>query len=142
MFFCEIHRKLFNNFSTKQTCCDAIFDKRPIFTAKGICFSTNTSIFEHYPYTFSAIKIWTDALKGKVVGKFFCQRECYAKRLNLFFAEYEMVFKGSEALEKDGIYFAIGDLDHPAGTLMESYYPTSALHSYNIGLRKVVVSIF
>jgi hypothetical protein len=37
-----------------------------------------------------------------------------------FILELEMIFKGSDAAERKGIYYVISDVDHPATTLLQS----------------------
>jgi hypothetical protein len=35
-------------------------------------------------------------------------------------ADFELMFKGSDAVERRGVYYAINDEDHPATKLMQS----------------------
>jgi hypothetical protein len=37
-----------------------------------------------------------------------------------FTLDFELMFKGSDAVERRGVYFAINDEDHPATKLMQS----------------------
>ena len=63
---CEVHRHTLND--PDHHCCDVLFDTEPIFTNKGTCYRTNKTIYEYYPYSFSAIKIWTNLLQDQTPG--------------------------------------------------------------------------
>ena len=39
---------------------------------------------------------------------------------HFFVPEFEFMFKGSDAVERRGVYYAINDEDHPATKLMQS----------------------
>ena len=45
-----------------------MFDKNPIFTTKGTCYTTNATIYEHSPFIYSSIKIWIHELKENTPG--------------------------------------------------------------------------
>ena len=59
--FCEVHNKFFIPLNgTGDACCSRFFDhENPIFTSKGVCYSTSTTIKEHFPFQFSGVEIWT-----------------------------------------------------------------------------------
>ena len=115
--FCEIHRRFYDpTIGDGRHCCEVLFDTNPIFTHKGTCYKTNRTIFEHFPLAFSNIRIWTNLLVNRT-------------------PEFELGFRGSDAVLSNGIFFAVSnDLDHPAATLMEYHYATKASSSYNIGI--------
>ena len=123
--FCEIHRRFYDpTIGDGRHCCEVLFDINPIFTHKGTCYKTNRTIFEHFPLAFSNIRIWTNLLVNKT-------------------PEFELGFRGSDAVISNGIYFAVSDdLDHPAATLMEYHYATKASSSYNIGISISEVSTY
>ena len=39
-----------------------------------------------------------------------------------FFPEFDLIFKGSDALERKGAYYTFSDMDHPITKLMQSPY--------------------
>ena len=45
-----------------------MFDKNPIFTTKGTCYTTNATIYEHSPFIYSSVKIWIHELKENTPG--------------------------------------------------------------------------
>ena len=57
--------------------------------------------------------------------------------------ELQVIFKGSEVAEREGVYYAISDHDHPATKLMQSPYKISRGMAAQIGLsiRKVILTV-
>ena len=115
--FCEIHRIFYEpDVGNGQHCCQVLFDTNPIFTPQGTCYRTNVTIYEYVRLAFSNIRIWTNLLVNQT-------------------PDFEMGFRGSDAVTSSGIYFAVSnDLDHPAATFMEHNYASQASSSYNIGI--------
>ena len=67
--FCEIHRRiLMGKPYGSISCCKEIFNQKPFFTTLGTCYTTNVSIWESYPFTFSNIKVWLDVRTNSSPG--------------------------------------------------------------------------
>ena len=56
------------------------------------------------------------------------------QRNTFFFSEFEMIFKGSDATERRGVFYAISDEDHPVTQLMQSPKKVPVATSVLIGL--------
>ena len=65
--YCEVHRRPYYSNET-HTCCKKLFNEEPFFTSLGTCYTTNTVLFEHFPFSFSNIKIWLDAGTSQFPG--------------------------------------------------------------------------
>lgn len=119
--FCEVHRRIYNGQNSSKSCCEEIFNQIPFFTTMGTCYSTNTTIWESYPFTFSNIKVWLDAKTKKT-------------------PVYQFAFRGSDAMDRGDIYYTISNQDHPASALMQSPNKVSRGASTLIGLTLKEVS--
>ena len=109
MLTCEVHRHTLNN--PDQHCCDILFDSEPIFTNKGTCYRTNKTVYEYYPYSFSAIKIWTSLLQDQTPGKRRIAKPILKLISKMFFpilSELDIIFHGSDAMDGGGITYTIG----------------------------------
>jgi hypothetical protein len=72
--FCEIHRRFLSRSDRSGTppnesCCGQLFNPTPFFSSSGTCFTTHGRVWEHFPYTFSSIKIWFNVREGNSPGK-------------------------------------------------------------------------
>jgi len=53
----------------------------------------------------------------------------------LFFADFEVLFAGSDVMEKNGVFFAISDRDHPVAKLLQAQNKISKGHAGQISLK-------
>ena len=56
-----------------------------------------------------------------------------------FFSEFDVLFKGSDSVERKGVYYTISEKDHPVTKLLQSPYKVTRGTAVQIGLgyRKV-----
>ncbi len=57
----------------------------------------------------------------------------------VFFSDFDVIFKGSDSVERRGVYYTISDKDHPVTKLLQSPYKLTRGTAVQIGLgyRKV-----
>ena len=62
-------------------------------------------------------------METSVLEAMFCLEDTFAWMLiSNFFPEFDLIFKGSDALERKGAYYTFSDMDHPITKLMQSPY--------------------
>ena len=54
--------------------------------------------------------------------------------MSMSFQEFEMMFKGSDAVVRKGVYYVISDRDHPAAKLLQS--PLKISNGIGLSLKK------
>ena len=62
---------------------------------------------------------------------------CFYKVLKVYFVtftELDVIFRGSDAINANGITYTISDYDHPATSMTTSPFATQKSSSYFIGL--------
>eukprot|EP00095_Tigriopus_kingsejongensis_P003153 snap_masked-scaffold791_size96783-processed-gene-0.4 protein:Tk03153 transcript:snap_masked-scaffold791_size96783-processed-gene-0.4-mRNA-1 annotation:"histone h2a-like" len=70
--YCDLHGSVYysNGSDPDQiTCCERLFQNRPIFTPAGTCFVSTAEIWEFYPFIFSSMKIWLDLMSNHTLGE-------------------------------------------------------------------------
>ena len=124
--FCEEHRKFYvtsnsdsfnDNKSSYPSCCQTFFHAKPFFSPVGTCFTTKTTVTETTPATYSNIRIWT-TLNEKSAP------------------ELDMVLMGTDAAERDGIFWTVTYEDHPGKAMFTRPRKVSAGTSTLVGIRK------
>ncbi len=109
--FCEEHRKFYvtdnasnyNSSSHYPSCCGTFFHSKPFFTPVGTCFTTKTVVTETSPATYSNIRIWTTMSEEQA-------------------PDLDMVLMGTDAAERDGIFWTVTYEDHPAKVRLVMYH--------------------
>ena len=73
VIYCEEHRvpKVSRNVNgnVNNSCCSFFFNKDPIFTQAGTCYTTNKPIMETFPASFNSFKILADINEDKAPSK-------------------------------------------------------------------------
>ncbi len=124
--FCEEHRRFYvtensanydENAHHYPSCCGTFFHSRPFFTPVGTCFTTKTLVTETSPATYSNLRIWTTLHEESS-------------------PELDMVLMGTDAAERDGIFWTVTYEDHPAKALFARPRKLSMGTSTLVGLRK------
>jgi len=135
----------------RQKCCGALFNPTPFFTSAGTCFTTNQQILEVLPFTFSSIKIWlnlqSDNSPGTSSPPSFSQNrkgQTFLKYFHWLSSEFEVIFKGSDALDRNGVFYTISENDHPVTKLLQLPFKaqrgTNVLISLNVQQVRDVVN--
>ena len=147
--FCEEHRKFYttenaenfeNNSQHCPSCCKTFFHSKPFFTSIGTCFTSKNVVREKTPAIHSNIRIWTTPHEKNAPGKskklgigMLETVRCSSDKTNL---ELDAVLLGTEAVEKNGIYWTVTYEDHPAEVLLTRPRKVSSGTSTLVGLRK------
>jgi len=63
------------------------------------------------------------------------------KNIKEFYSEFDLVFKGSDALERDGVVFSLSGLDHPVTKLLQSPFKVSKKTLALVSISKKQVSL-
>ena len=125
---CEFHYNFLlpvpeENF--KSRCCSQYFNKEPIFTSKGVCYTTNQKLIEEFPYQFSGLEIWATLSHPNIsypsqlvyfilefsfilintllsIG-FLLKGNCFSL-IQLTLSDFEVNYKGSQSM-RESMYF-------------------------------------
>ncbi len=74
--FCEVHRRFYvrsrdrgDDFSSVlPACCDVFFERKPMFTNVGTCYTSKTDVVENYASISSTLKVWVNFNKEDSPG--------------------------------------------------------------------------
>ena len=101
VIYCELHRESFtsNRFpggKDETSCCTLFFNEDPIFSLAGTCYTTNVAIAETNAASFSSFTLMADLTDQLTPA-------------------LEVLFKGLDAVLRDGLVWSVGNSREAAG---------------------------
>ncbi len=151
MVFCDIHRVFYtgDNFTgdaTGMSCCSAFFDEVPIYTSQGTCFTSKMRVVERLANVFSGLKFFTsfnnDTYPG-LPGYFTLLIKPREQCCFFPWAEYDVSFKASDALDRDGVLYAVSGVEHPVTAVASSpiYAPHDLVTTVALDVAEVTMRL-